>query len=25
LNTLEDEPKWRIRGKELKTGYRPQW
>ena len=25
LHTLEDEPKWRTRGKELKTGYRPQW
>jgi hydrogenase small subunit len=25
MNTLEDEPKWRTRGKELKTGYRPQW
>ena len=25
LSTLEDEPKWRVRGNELKTGYRPRW
>jgi hydrogenase small subunit len=24
-NTLEDEPRWRTRGKELKTGYQPRW
>jgi hydrogenase small subunit len=23
--TLEDEPKWRTRGKVLKTGYQPRW
>jgi hydrogenase small subunit len=24
-HTLEDEPKWRLPGKELTTGYRETW
>jgi len=25
LGTVDKEPKWRTRGKALKTGYRPDW
>jgi hydrogenase small subunit len=25
LKTLDDEPKWRVPGKELVTGYKGEW
>jgi hydrogenase small subunit len=25
LHTVDEEPKWRKQGRELTTGYRPQW
>jgi len=24
-NTLNEEPRWRRRGRELRTGYQPRW
>jgi hydrogenase small subunit len=25
LKTLDDEPKWRVPGKKLRTGYKSEW
>jgi hydrogenase small subunit len=25
MNTMNEEPKWRTRGRELRTGYQPRW